>query len=115
MPLHDYFNMKKILKDKKEYREVMARVKLLPENYQFVYDKMQKYMWSFAAGDGYDLLKMQYDLVDLFEEGVAEGKSVLELTGDDVAAFADELLKNARTYTEDWHKKLNREIHEKLG
>ncbi|HAX53738.1 MAG TPA: hypothetical protein DCX82_17695, partial [Lachnospiraceae bacterium] len=28
----------------------------------------------------------------------AEGKSVLDITGEDVAAFCDELLRNAKTY-----------------
>jgi DNA-binding ferritin-like protein (Dps family) len=32
-----------------------------------------------------------------------------------VAEFADELLRNARTYFADWHEALNRDIHEKLG
>lgn len=106
---------KKLVGDKKEYREMMARVKALPEDYQFVFEKIQGYMWTFAAGDGYDMLKVQYDLIDLFEEGAAEGKPVLDVTGEDVAAFSDELLRGARTYTEDRREKLNREILKKLG
>ena len=98
MSMSDYFNIKKMRKDKKEYQEMMTRVKALPEEYQFVYEKMTKYMWNFAGGDGFDMLKVQYDLIDLFEEGAAEGKSVLDITGEDVAAFCDELLRNAKTY-----------------
>lgn len=107
--------LKKLVGDKKEYREMMARVKALPEDYRFVYEKMQKYMWSYAAGDGYDMLKVQYDLIDLFEAGAADGKEVLEVTGNDVAAFCDELLLNARTYMNDWRRKLNKEVMDKLG
>lgn len=114
MPMSDYLNIKKMIKDKKEYKAMMDRVHTLPEEYQFVYEKMTKYMWSFAGGSGYDMLRLQYDLIELFEEGAAEGKSVLEITGDDVAAFCDELLKNAKTYTEGWREKLNRDIHNKL-
>lgn len=106
---------KKIVGDKKEHRAMMARVKALPKEYQFVFEKMQKYMWNFAAGDGYDMLKIHYELIDLFEAGVADGKQVLEITGDDVAAFCDELLRNAKTYTADWGKKLNRDIMKELG
>ncbi|MGL6198072.1 MAG: DUF1048 domain-containing protein [Lachnospiraceae bacterium] len=105
----------KLIGDKKEYRQMMARVKALPDDYQYVYDKIQKYMWNYAAGSGYDMLKVQYDLIDLFEAGTAEGKHILEVTGKDVAAFCDELLKNAKTYTEGWQKKLNSDIMEKLG
>lgn len=48
------------------------------------------------------MIEVRYDLIDLFEEGAADGKSVLEITGEDVAAFVDELLKNTRTYPQDW-------------
>jgi len=106
---------KKIIGDKKEYKQQMARVEALPSDYQFVYKKIQGYMWNFAAGSGYDMLKVQYELIDLFEAGAAEGKHVLEITGDDVAAFCDELLRNAKTYTENWHEKLNRDILNKFG
>ncbi|MDL2253625.1 DUF1048 domain-containing protein [Ruminococcaceae bacterium OttesenSCG-928-I18] len=104
----------KMVKDKKEYRQMMARVKALPEDYQFVFEKMQKYMWNYAAGDGYDMLKIHYELIDLFETGAADGKQVLEITGRDVAGFCDELLRNAKTYADDWREKLNREIIEKI-
>jgi DNA-binding ferritin-like protein (Dps family) len=106
---------KKLVGEKKEYRQMMARVKKLPEDYQFVYEKIQQYTWQFAGGDGYDMLKIHYDLIDLFETSVADGKRVLEITGEDVAAFCDELLKNAKTYTEDWRVKLNRDVRNKLG
>ncbi|WP_439443135.1 DUF1048 domain-containing protein [Listeria aquatica] len=107
--------LKKMVGDKKEYREMMARVKELPEDYQFVYDKIQHYMWNFAKGSGYDMLKVQYDLIDLFEAGSAEGKAVLEITGTNVAAFCDDLLANCRTYTDELRKTLNESIMKKLG
>ena len=40
---------------------------------------------------------LRFDIVDFFEEGVAAGKGVLELIGNDVAAFCDDLAKNSRT------------------
>ncbi len=106
---------KKLIGDKKEYRMMMARVEAMPEDYRFVFKKIQHYMWNFAAGSGYDMLKIQYELIDLFEAGVADGKRVLEVTGADVAAFCDELLRSAKTYTADWHEALNRDIMKKLG
>lgn len=109
-----YFNLKKIMESKREYRQNMARVQALPEDYQYVFKKIQEHMWSFAAGHGYDMLQIHYDLIDLFENGAAEGKTVLEITGEDVAAFCDELLKSAKTYTDDRREKLNRDILKKL-
>jgi len=44
--------------------------------------------------DGIDLLS---GIVDLFEEGSSSGKSVLGVTGRDVAAFCDDLIKDSKT------------------
>jgi DNA-binding ferritin-like protein (Dps family) len=55
------------------------------------------------------------DLLDLFETGVAEGRHVLEITGEDVAEFCDELLRNAKMDTESGRDALNRDIMNKLG
>jgi DNA-binding ferritin-like protein (Dps family) len=111
----DYFNINKMIKAKREYRQQMARVDALPEDYRYVFKKIQSHMWMFAAGAGYDMMKIHYDLIDLFEAGAAEGKHVLEVTGSDVAAFCDELLRSASTYTENWRESLNRDILNKLG
>jgi DNA-binding ferritin-like protein (Dps family) len=110
-----YFNIKKILESKREYKRQMTRVESLPSDYRYVFKKIQSHMWMFAAGSGYDMLKIHYDLIELFEEGAANGKRVLEVTGEDVAAFCDELLRGAKTYTEDWREKLNRDILVKVG
>lgn len=111
----DYFNISKMIKSKREYRQEMARVKSLPEDYQYVFKEIQSHTWMFVSGAGYDMMKVHEGLLELFEEGAAEGKSVLEVTGEDVAAFVDELLKNTRTYTEDWKSKLNQKIKNKIG
>lgn len=106
---------KKMMGDKKEYKMMMARVGALPEDYQFVFKKIQNYMWNFSTGNGMDMLHMQYELIDLFEAGAAQGRQVLEITGDDVATFADELVANARTYIAKYREDLNRSITERFG
>lgn len=105
---------KKLIGDKKEYKMMMARVDALPEDYQFVFKKIQNYMWNFATGNGMDMLQMQYELIDLFEEGAAEGRQVLDITGDDVASFADELVANAKTYVAKYREDLNQSIQDRL-
>ncbi len=111
----NYFNIKKMIESKREYKQQMARVAALPEDYQYVFKKIQGHMWMFAAGAGYDMLKIHYDLIELFEDGAANGKHILEITGEDVAAFCEELLRSASTYTENWREALNRDILKKLG
>lgn len=111
---NNYFNIKKMMREKREYKRQMARVEALPEDYRYVYKKIQKHMWQFVSGAGYDMMEVQYGLIDLFEENAAAGKPVLAVTGEDVAGFVEELLKNTRTCTEDRKTKLNREIIEEV-
>ncbi|RVT62656.1 DUF1048 domain-containing protein [Niallia taxi] len=106
---------KKMLGDKKEYKMMMARVEALPEDYQFVFKKIQNYMWQFSAGNGMDMLHIQYELIELFEGGAAEGRQVLEITGEDVSTFADELVANAKTYVAKYREDLNKSIMDELG
>lgn len=111
---NDYFNINHIMEEKRAYRAMMARVDALPKDYRYVYKKIQDYMWKFASGSGYDMIQLQKGLVDLFEEGAAEGKPVRDITGDDVAAFADELIKEVDTYTAKWGDDLNASVAKKL-
>lgn len=86
----------------------------MPEDYQYVFKKIQTYMWNFSAGNGMDMLHMQYELIDLFEAGAAEGRQVLEITGEDVASFADSLVANAKTYFAKYREDLNQSILKRL-
>jgi DNA-binding ferritin-like protein (Dps family) len=113
--LNDYFNPKHITREKRKYRQMQKRAKALPEEYRYVYHKIQHYMWMHSGGSGMDMLPIFTDLLDLFESGVTEGKRVLQITGEDVAEFCDELLRNAKTYTQKWHDDLNRDILKKIG
>lgn len=113
--LSHYINPAQIVRDKREYRALIARVNALPEDYRFVYKKIQDYQWKFAAGGGLDMVELQADLLELFEEGAAAGKHVLDITGEDVAAFSDELLANAATYIARWREDLNEDVAKKLG
>ncbi len=106
----NYLNLKKLFAEKREYKRQMARVEALPEDYRYVFQKIQSHMWQFATGAGYDMMQLHYDLVDLFESGAASGKPVLEITGRDVAAFCDGLLLEAGSSVEAQRKKFNRDI-----
>lgn len=82
-----------IIEGKKEWRGHVARVKSLPKDYQIVYKEIEKYLFKIGSpelNDGIDLLS---GIVDLFEESAILGKYVLEVTGSDVAAFCDNLIR----------------------
>ncbi|MFD3522886.1 DUF1048 domain-containing protein [Streptomyces sp. NPDC058653] len=86
-----------IIEGKKQWRAHMARVKALPPDYRIVYKEMQRYLFKVGPVDLPELLP---GIVDFFEEGVAAGKGALELVGQDVAAFSDDLIKDSRTYAD---------------
>jgi len=103
--------LKKVIGDKKEWRVMEARAKTLPKDYQVVYDGIKHYIWKSSGLGTIDVFK---GVLDLFEEGAADGKSALEITGDDVAAFCDGLVQGAKTYTDRWREELNHGIAKKL-
>ncbi|MCR1950005.1 MULTISPECIES: DUF1048 domain-containing protein [unclassified Clostridium] len=99
-----------IIEGKKEWRAHVARVKSLPKDYQIVYKEIQKYLFKVGPvelTEGTDLLS---GIVDLFEEGAALGKGVLEVTGNDVAAFCDDLIKDSKTYADIYQESVDKEV-----
>lgn len=99
-----------IIKGKKEWRAHMARVKKLPKDYQIVYKEIQKYLFKVGPVELIDGIDLLSGIIDLFEEGVAMGKDVLKVTGSDVAAFCDNLIKDSKTYADIYQESANQEV-----
>lgn len=95
-----------IIEGKKQWRAHMARVKALPPDYQIVYKEMQRYFFKVGPIDLADGTLLS-GIVDFFGEGAAAGKGVLELIGNDVAAFCDDLIKDSRTYAEVYQESIS--------
>ena len=99
-----------IIEGKKKWRAHMARVKALPQDYQIVYKEIQKYLFKVGPvelTEGADLLS---GIVDLFEAGATVGKGVLEITGSDVAALCDDLIKDSKTYADIYQESVDQEV-----
>jgi len=102
--------IKDIIEDKKKWRAHMARVKMLPQDYQIVYKEIQKYLFKVGPVELSGGIGLLAGIIDLFEEGAALGKGVLEVTGSDVAAFCDELIKDSKTYADSWQESADRDV-----
>ncbi len=103
-----------IIEGKKKWRAHVARVKALPQDYQIVYNELQKYIFKVGPvepTDGTDLLS---GIIDLFEEGAALGKGVLEVTGSDVAGFCDDLIKDSKTYADLYQESVGQEVNKAM-
>jgi len=95
------------LGEKKEYRENEKRAKALPAEYTTAYKEIKKYMLSTSGILSMEPLKV---LVDLLEEAAAHDRRVIDITGLDVAAFADELVRGEKSYRDQQGKKLNNSL-----
>ncbi|MFJ2176557.1 DUF1048 domain-containing protein [Streptomyces sp. NPDC087851] len=97
-----------IIQGKKQWWAHMARVQALPPDYQIVYKEMQRYLFKVGPVDLTDGHLLS-EIVDFFEEGVAAGKGVLELIGNDVAAFSDNLIKDSPTHADLYQESISGE------
>jgi DNA-binding ferritin-like protein (Dps family) len=100
----------------KKWRAHMARVKALPGDYQIVYEEIQNYLFKVGPvelTEGTDFLSTDLlsGIIDLFEEGAASGKGVLEVTGSDVAAFCDDLIKDSKTFADVLQESIDQEVN----
>lgn len=95
------------LGEKKEYRKLKARAKALPEEYEKAYKEITHYIFTTSGILTIEPLKA---LVDILEETAASGRHITDVTGPDVAAFADELVRGEKSYFDQQRKKLNKKI-----
>ena len=103
-----------IIEGKKEWRVLMARVKALPQDYQIVYKELQKYLFKVGPVELTEGTGLLSGIIDLFEEGAALGKGALEMTGNDVAAFCDDLIKDSKTYADIYQESVNQEVNKAM-
>ena len=98
-----------------KWRAHKARVKALPQDYQIVYKEIQNYLFKvgpveLTAGTDFLSTDLLSGIIDLFEEGAALGKGVLEVTGNDVAAFCDDLIKDSKTFADILQESVAQEV-----
>ena len=98
----------------KKWRAHMARVKALPQDYQIVYKEIQNYLFKVGPVELTDGMDVLSGMIDLFEEGAALGKGVLEVTGSDVAAFCDDLIKDSKTYADILQESVGQEVNQAM-
>ncbi|WP_346871381.1 DUF1048 domain-containing protein [Clostridium sp. UBA5119] len=103
-----------IIEGKKEWRAHIARVKALPKDFQIVYKEIQRYLFKVGPVELTDGIGLLSGIIDLFEEGVAFGKGVIEVTGSDVAAFCDDLIKGSKTYADIYQESVDQEVNKAM-
>jgi len=103
-----------IIEGKKEWRAHIVRVRALPQDYQIVYKEIQKYLFKVCPATLTTGTGLLSGIIDLFEEGAALGKGVLKVTGSDVAAFCDDLIKDSKTYADIYQDSVDQEVNKAM-
>lgn len=98
------------LSEKKRYRDAEKRAIALPKEYSTAYKDIKQYLWTVS---GIMSIEPLVSLVDLLEEAAANDRRVVDVTGPDVASFADELAKGESSYKNDEREKLNKKFTSK--
>ncbi len=86
--------LKQIIEEKKEWYALQNAVKKLPKDYGIVYKEIQRYFFKIGVSD----LQVLGELLAIFEDGVKHNQAVLDVTGNDVAAFSDSLLDQKENF-----------------
>ncbi len=86
--------IREIIEGRKKWRAHMAHVKVLPKDYRIVYKEIRRYLFKTGPSAETGVMDLLEGIVGLFMEGISQGKSVLEVTGSDLAAFCDGLIRD---------------------
>ncbi|NUL44646.1 DUF1048 domain-containing protein [Cellulosimicrobium funkei] len=85
--------------DKRRWKQCKARAEALPAGYREAQQALERYLTMYGAiTKGGTFVTMLEDLVDLLEQGAADGTPLREIVGEDPVAFAEDFLAN---YAED--------------
>lgn len=103
-----------IIDGKKEWWALQKRAKSLPEDYQIVYKEIQKYLLKVGPVDLTDTSGVLSGILDLFEGGVSSGIGVLEVTGEDVAAFTDALIEDVETFADKNQQAIEKSMNDQM-
>ncbi|MDR1634495.1 MAG: DUF1048 domain-containing protein [Bifidobacteriaceae bacterium] len=90
----------------RDWQAFEARAAALPEDYRQAWGQIEAHLWEHADFTGRNLTPIVDGVLGLLEttaaegQGVASGKSAMELIGPDVAAFCDDLIGDEQTYAD---------------
>ena len=101
----------------KALKALQLRVKKLPVDYQAAWEKINANLWPHSDFTGRNIIPILEGVLDLLEEGAADGQSVQEALGDDIKGFCSTLAgeEGAKSFRDKWREQLNRNIAKKLG
>lgn len=109
--LNNYFNIKNIMEQKKEYKKIQQRVKKLPEDYQYVFKELEKRIWLETEIFDEELKIIYEDILSMFENGVKNNQNVCDIVGKNIYEFIDDTIKSlSNNKSKKQEEKINKKI-----
>lgn len=101
----------------REWKAFEARAEALPADYQAAWRQITAHMFPYGSFTGRNLMPILDNALGLLEETAADGQSVHEVLGDDIAGFCAALAggEGATSHRDRWREQLNRNVARKLG
>jgi DNA-binding ferritin-like protein (Dps family) len=108
-------SLKKMALEKAEYKASRKLIETLPDDYKFVFNEIEKYMFSLAADES--VMPVLMNTAESFAIAAPNGHSVFSITGEDVGLFCDTMIEkyHVKTWIGNQREKMNKNIHKKLG
>ncbi|MDR2509082.1 MAG: DUF1048 domain-containing protein [Spirochaetaceae bacterium] len=102
--------IKKIIREKAEYKAIRKLLDAMPAEHQFVYKEIEKYVFHIGVDDS--MMPVLMDIAESFAVAAAAGRPALSITGEDAVLFCDTLIKkfNIKTWRDIQREKLHKNI-----
>ena len=108
---NNYFNIKNIMEQKKEYKKIQQRVKKLPEDYQYVFKELEKRLWLETEIFDEELKIIYEDILSMFENGIKNNQNVCDIVGKNIYEFIDDTIKSlSNNKSKKQEEKINKKI-----
>jgi DNA-binding ferritin-like protein (Dps family) len=100
----------------REWKAFEARAASLPADYRAAWEQIKGHLFPYGSFTGRNLTPIADAALGLLEEASADGQSIAEVLGDDIAGFSAALAggAGARNYRDRWRAQLNRNVARKL-
>lgn len=101
----------------REWKAFEARAEALPADYRAAWGEIIGHLFPYGDFTGRNLMPILDGALGLLEETAADGQSIHEVLGDDIAGFCAALAggEGARSHRDRWREQLNRNVARKLG
>ncbi|MEV0939427.1 DUF1048 domain-containing protein [Micromonospora wenchangensis] len=101
----------------REWKAFDGRARALPADYRAAWKQIVAHLYPYGSFTGRNLTPLADAALGLLEEAAADGQSIDEVLGDDVAGFATALAggAGAGNYRDRWREQLNRNVARKLA